>query len=85
MTGIFNLKTSNGLEKDIPLGIIPIGKKNVLAKTLYPSKDYVPNNSSLDRVKLMMDATYCIVKELTTSLNVIESRNLTEEVCFPSR
>lgn len=79
ITGIFYQKINNSLSKEVPLGIIPVGRNNIIAKKLYSSEN-ASGDDALSRVKLMMDATYGIVRELTSPLNVIETKNLTDEV-----
>ncbi|XP_065207749.1 acylglycerol kinase, mitochondrial [Planococcus citri] len=78
ITGIFYQKMNNSLSLDVPLGIIPVGRSNTIAKKLYSAGNST-GSDALDRVKLMMDATYSIVRELTFPSNVIEAQTFGEK------
>ena len=51
--------------RTIPLGVVPLGKTNSIAKQLFP-------DSAQDHVKLLADATMAVIEEATKSMDVIK-------------
>lgn len=83
VTGLLRRKKEGTLTRKIPLGVIPLGKYNHFAKSLYVSKSLPEErNKELARVRLMMDALVSIVKEVANPIHVMEIESLEEVNLF---
>lgn len=73
VTGLLRLRNDNENYKLLPVGILPLGKTNSLANRLYSS---ARRFDELFRYRILMEATYSIVNEVTKPLDVMEIRNI---------
>lgn len=53
------------MAKKLPLGVLPLGKTNSVAKQLF-------SESADDRIKLLANATMAVILEITKPLDVIK-------------
>ena len=60
----------------VPLGILPVGYNNFMAKTLFPINEKNRSNSD---VVLMAEATMSVIQQLFRPIDVMQIQNLSEE------
>lgn len=75
LTGLVRRYDSNiNLVKQCPIGILPLGEKNKVAKSLYHEYD------NLSDVRQLIEATMAIVNEKSKMMDMIEVKPI--EVCL---
>ena len=73
--------SANPSQKLLPIGILPLGRTNSVAKQLYEAGD--SENDSLKRYRIMVKAAYSIVREITKNISAMEIQNIdTADVRF---
>uniref|UniRef100_A0A0K2THD1 Acylglycerol kinase, mitochondrial n=1 Tax=Lepeophtheirus salmonis TaxID=72036 RepID=A0A0K2THD1_LEPSM len=72
ITGLLRRKDANSYAKSIVLGVLPVGKDNKMAKTLF-------HDHSGNDVDLMSSATMSVLNKLFRPMDVIEIANMDEE------
>ncbi len=74
VTGLLRLKDEGLLPKLLPIGILPLGETNSLAKQLYAA-DTLPTDR-LFRYHVMMEAAYSIIREITKNVSAVKITNV---------
>lgn len=77
VTGLLRRKKDGSLQEMLPIGILPVGKTNSLANYLYHNANVFKNHTSdLYRYRIMLEATFSVIKEITNNINVMEIKNV---------
>ena len=66
---------SNTFCARVPLGILPVGKNNFMAKSLFPGNE----DNKHSNVILMADATMSVIRQLFRPVDVMEITNINED------
>lgn len=73
VTGLMRRKDVDQMSKTMPIGILPVGQTNRMAKNLFPSQ------AELGEVSLMADAAMSVVRQLLRPLGVIQVKNIGDD------
>lgn len=79
MEAVTGMLRRNDTEKfclNVPLGILPVGQNNFMAKTLFPNSE---DNRSNSDVRLMAEATMSVIRQLFRPIDVMQIENLSED------
>lgn len=64
----------------MPIGILPLGKTNTLARKLYSNSSVVAENDFIDaspRVRLMAEAAFAAISNRTKGVDIMRIENTT--------
>ena len=70
VTGVMKREDKENFTSRTPLGIIPLGTKNSLANTLFPSTD---------QVRQLAESTMAVIRQIKRPVSVIEVENLSTD------
>jgi acylglycerol kinase len=73
VTGLLRRKDADQIVKELPLGVLPVGKNNKMARNLFPGMV-----DDLGEAGLMAEAAMSVVRQLFRPVSVIEVKNLSE-------
>ncbi|KAK7582479.1 hypothetical protein V9T40_013924 [Parthenolecanium corni] len=74
VTGLLRRFNADPSQKLLPIGILPLGKTNSVAKQLYDDGD--SKSDSINRYRIMLKAAYSIVRETTKNISAMEIKNI---------
>lgn len=74
VTGLLRRFSADPSQKLLPIGILPLGKTNSVAKQLYD--DETSKNDSINRYRIMLKSAYSIVREITQNISAMEIENI---------
>lgn len=72
--------------KNLPIGILPLGKTNTLARKLYSNSSVVAENDFIDaspRVRLMAEAAFAAISNRTKGIDIMRIENTTDDTYRP--
>lgn len=78
ITGAMRREDSETFRKLLPIGVLPVGKNNRLAKSLFPF-------AAENEVALMANATMAVIRHLFRPMDIIEVKNLTTDEQFAGK
>ena len=67
---------SNAFCTNVPVGVLPVGQNNFMAKTLFPPDE---KNEKHADVLLMAEATMSVIRQFFRPIDVMEIENINEE------
>lgn len=74
VTGLLRRFNADPFQKLLPIGILPLGRTNSVAKQLYDDED--SKNDSINRYRIMLKSAYSIVREITRNISAMEIENI---------
>jgi len=72
VTGLMRRPDAAAMASSVPLGLLPLGTNNSLAKNIFPG-------ANDDNIKLIAEATMAVVRQRFKNINIIEVENRSEE------
>jgi len=77
-SGLMRRPDSEAVAKNVRFGVLPVGKNNTMAKTLFPGDDW-------SDVKRMAEATMSVVRQLYRPVDLLEVENIGSDAQFAGK